>query len=310
MSIFIKLSSILTLCMLTISACRSAVGTLDPNPATTSTQAHLVATSQVSSTQIETATQIPKPPDQAQLLATPEAQKPAAGICGRAEGDLVIVTIYPDVPDPRCVIIAPDQMLKVINSRGESIQVSLGSFEAVLDPGGEYTVNIPFGEYLAPGVHTIKVSPCCGASLWLQEEGSISPEAKLALQALTDFFAHLQAGRYKEASLLYGGTYDIMLDHNPEINPDDHEALFGNACTINGALCLNISTAKLLNQPSPTEFRFAVEFENPDGSIFALGPCCSDRYPNRQNPKVFIYTVKLDASGKFVVLEMPVYLPW
>jgi hypothetical protein len=164
-----KITRFLTICMLALTACRSTVGVVEPSPTATSTKEILDGTIQVSSTQIETATYTPVPPDGPQLLATPEAQEPAAGICGRAEGNLVIVTIYPDVPDPRCVIVDPDQMLKVVNSRDETIQVSLGRFEAVLDPGGDFSVCHPFGEYLAPGVHMIKVSPCCGASLWLQE---------------------------------------------------------------------------------------------------------------------------------------------
>jgi hypothetical protein len=102
-------------------------------------------------------------------LATPAAQQPAAGICGHMEGELAVVTIYPDIPDPRCQIVSVDQKLKVVNRRLETLEVSLASLEAVIEPGGERTFQVPFGEILAPGVHYLQVLPCCSAALWLQE---------------------------------------------------------------------------------------------------------------------------------------------
>jgi hypothetical protein len=109
-------------------------------------------------------------PTQSPNLATPISLEPAAGICGSFEGKWVVITIYPDIPDPRCAIIAPDQMLKVVNSRQETLRVSIGTMEAMIEPGDEHTFDIPFGQYLAPGVHRIGVDPCCGAELWLQAD--------------------------------------------------------------------------------------------------------------------------------------------
>lgn len=292
-----QISCALILYTLLIAACRSVEVNIQPTFTTTSTQLSPNIT-QTASSKISV-----------QPLATPISQQPAAGICGRAEADIVVVTINPDVPDPRCVIIAPDQILKVVNNRAEVIQVSLGVFEAEIQPGEDIVAELPFGDYLAPGVHVIDVSPCCGASLWLQVEDSLVPDAELALQTLYDFFNHLQAGRYAEASFLYGGTYNVMRDHNPQVDPDDFTMLFHNACTINGAMCLKIRSAKLWLKPSATEFRFTVEFENPDGSLFVLGPCCGDTNPTQPQQKEFIYTVKYDDAGKYVVMEMPVYLP-
>ncbi len=286
-----------TVLILTLAACSSIEETLQPT---------LTNTSFLASPNVIQEESSPIPP---QPLATPVSQQPAAGICGRAEGDIVVITINPDVPDPRCVIIAPDQILKVVNNRDEDIQVSLGVFNASIPKGEDSVAELPFGDFLAPGVHVIEVSPCCGASLWLQEEDSFTPNAELALQALNDFFNKLQAGRYAEAVLIYGGEYNVLRDQNPEIDPDDYAALFHNACTINGAMCLNIRSAELWIKPSPAEFRFTVEFENQDGSLFILGPCCGDTNPNQPHQKEFIYTVKLDDSGRYVVMELPVYLP-
>ena len=94
----------------------------------------------------------PTPQDTPRLLATPYSDQPAAGICASPEGALVTITIYPDIPDPRCAIVRPDQRLQVVNSTQADLQVSLGDFTATL----------------APGVHQVQVLPCCGPELWLQ----------------------------------------------------------------------------------------------------------------------------------------------
>jgi hypothetical protein len=142
-----------------LAACRSIEG--EP-------QNHLASPSPIPSANPEATTQTNVAPSQVPDLATPVASQPAAGICGGFEGALVVITIYPDIPDPRCTIITPDQILKVVNSREETLQVSIANFEATIEPGGERIFNLPFGQYLAPGVHNVEVLPCCGAALWLQ----------------------------------------------------------------------------------------------------------------------------------------------
>jgi len=105
---------------------------------------------------------------QAQSLATPYAMQPAAGICASFEGEIVEVTLNTDMPDPRCSKVRPDQKLRVINHTQNKLEVSIGSFTASLEPGAETVFDTPFGEYLAPGVHQLMVSPCCGAEIWLE----------------------------------------------------------------------------------------------------------------------------------------------
>lgn len=100
-------------------------------------------------------------------LATPYAQSPAAGICAQFEGVWVTVTINPDISDPRCAAIRPDQMLEVVNRREETLTVKIGYMEVELAPGESHKYEAAFGDYLAPGVHVIDVQPCCGAELVL-----------------------------------------------------------------------------------------------------------------------------------------------
>jgi type 1 fimbria pilin len=108
------------------------------------------------------ATAIPQP------LATPYALQPAAGICASFEGEMVTINLNIDISDPRCSKVTADQKLTVINQTLSTLQVSIGSFNSNLLPGGTYTVDVPFGDYLEEGVHQLQVSPCCSAELWLE----------------------------------------------------------------------------------------------------------------------------------------------
>ncbi|HSR48855.1 MAG TPA: hypothetical protein VLL77_12810 [Anaerolineales bacterium] len=111
-----------------------------------------------------TATSVPGP-----VRATPYAAQPAAGLCGEAAGDEVVMTLEPGLPDPRCVTVTAAQHLRVVNRTGGAVTVALGSFRAELDPEVEHVFAVPFGEYLLPGVHALQVDPCCGGELWLQQ---------------------------------------------------------------------------------------------------------------------------------------------
>jgi hypothetical protein len=141
------------------------------------------------------------------------------------------------------------------------------------------------------------------------ENDKFLPEVESAQQTLISFFSYLHDGEYKQASALYGGMYHSLRDLNPRIDPDDHSALFKNVCTVNGAQCLEVLQATLLEQPSPSEFRFIVQFSNEDGSLYSRGPCCGEDSPNNIAQTEFIYTVRLACTGNYQVLELPVFGP-
>ena len=149
----------------------------------------------------------------------------------------------------------------------------------------------------------------CISSYYISHESSIEKDVQSAREALIKFFSDLHAGEYERAVYIYGGEYSIMIDHNPELDPEDHAGLLRNACTINGAQCLEVRRATFLDQPSPTEFRFAVEFSNDDGSLFTLGPCCEDSFSEGSHQTEFIYTSGLECTNEYRVMEPPVYLP-
>ena len=101
-------------------------------------------------------------------LATPSSMEPAAGICGGAEGSVVTIALHPDVPDPRCAVVRPEQVLEILNDRDASRQVSLGPFQFEVPAGSTVRLDRAFGSYLAPGIHLVQVQPCCGPELWLK----------------------------------------------------------------------------------------------------------------------------------------------
>jgi hypothetical protein len=143
-------------------------------------------------------------------------------------------------------------------------------------------------------------------TVWLQFTSRIvidvDPSPHLfAQEALLTYFSQLNEQNYAEAANFYGGSYDLLRDWNPTVDPNDYAALFGKGCTINGLVCLQVLNFAE-EQVSPDEFKFTVEFMNEDGSLFVSGPETS---PQSQ----FTFTVLKDEDGKFLVQDLPVYAP-
>jgi hypothetical protein len=130
-----------------------------------------------------------------------------------------------------------------------------------------------------------------------------------AFNVLNEFLQSLYRGEYDKAAQLYAGTYETMRDHNPSMNPDDHVALLRNACTLNGAQCLQVKSAALDRKVSDTEFIFRVEFLNGDGTLFVLGPCCGGNATDFPPQSVFYLTVMKTDKDNYVVMDMPPYAP-
>lgn len=130
-----------------------------------------------------------------------------------------------------------------------------------------------------------------------------------AEQALLDFLEELNAGNYKAAAELYGGGYEIMIEHNPDLDPNNHAALIQNACTINGAQCLKVESVALDHKAAVNGYNFLVEFQNEDGTLFVLGPCCGGNETDTPPRSSFTFTVVKDDKGQFLVMDMPPYRP-
>jgi hypothetical protein len=100
-------------------------------------------------------------------LKPPDSDQPTAGICDPASGDVVTVNISADVPSPRCVKVAGQQRLQVVNATDATVQVQLAQFNAQLQPGQAQFFDASFESYLAPGVHWLRVTGGNGPEIWL-----------------------------------------------------------------------------------------------------------------------------------------------
>jgi hypothetical protein len=108
-------------------------------------------------------------------LVPADAAAPAAGGCGGATRPTVLITLSPDVPQPRCVRVLGGQRLEVANPTAKSLTVSLGTQSVTVAPGGSATLEKPFGADLANGVHRVKVDNLyagSGPEVWLQDAAS------------------------------------------------------------------------------------------------------------------------------------------
>ncbi len=129
-----------------------------------------------------------------------------------------------------------------------------------------------------------------------------------AHDALVDFLSLLHAGNYGDAVPLYGGEYAQLQVFNPEIDPADHVALWTWAGDHQLLQCLEVRSAtfeKLVGD----SYIFQVEFNNPDGSLFVLGPCCGANETEMPPMSQFEYTVSRNVEHRYVVMNTPPYVP-
>lgn len=131
---------------------------------------------------------------------------------------------------------------------------------------------------------------------------------KKASQVLTLFFRELSNGNYAEATALYGGSYEVLANMNPDLDKDDHAALWNNGCQINGFQCLTIRTISFNQQSESGEYIFTVEFKDHTGELFIQEACCGEN-PTEPPQFQFEYRVVQAENGKMQVLDLPVYVP-
>jgi len=148
---------------------------------------------------------------------------------------------------------------------------------------------------------------CLPAAAAAEAAGEGLLDEAAALQALVTFFERLHTGDYAAAADLYGGSYKVMLEHNPQLDPTDHAGLLEAACTVNGAQCLAVAAVKTLGIEREGEFSLEVQFAEEDGSLFTLGLCCGSPASKRQSE--FTFHVRKTSEYLFQVMDPPVYGP-
>lgn len=150
------------------------------------------------------------------------------------------------------------------------------------------------------------VLAACTSPPAISEPSEIEP----ARQTLIDFFSLLSTGEYAEAVERHAYDtefYDTARQNNPDVDPEDRSALLEAACTYQYR-CMEILQVVSSEQVSGTEFVFVVEFANPDGTLFVLGPCCGADETEMPPVAQFEYTVE-KVDGVLLVHGSPVYVP-
>jgi hypothetical protein len=166
-----------------------------------------------------------------------------------------------------------------------------------------------FGSIVKTGFVTIILLTSCITKSIEQASTAEHTVEQSAQQALLSFLEDMHTGSYTKAMKQYGGSYETLIENNTNIQPNNHAALLENACTINGYQCLEVKTVMLEKNISPTEFTFAVEFLNEDGSLFMRGPCCGGNETDFPAQSSFTFTVIRDDEGNFLVMDLPPYVP-
>jgi hypothetical protein len=161
----------------------------------------------------------------------------------------------------------------------------------------------------APGRPIVVWLECLGSEMQDASNRSAN-DAELAQGVLIEFFKYLNDGDYLSASSLYGGSYEVLAEYNPELDLEYSAALLRNACTINGFQCLQVQSVTLQQGGAHTgEYRFVVEFLAPDGGRFILDPCCGSTETDMAPRSQFEFTVVHIGEGTYQVQDLPIYAP-
>lgn len=155
---------------------------------------------------------------------------------------------------------------------------------------------------------TLLVSAGCGVQPAVSTPTSMPSTASEAQEMLINFFDLLNSKQYAEANALYGGDYGQLRVFSTEVDPEDHAKLWSNACGLAGLQCLKVRSASFKALQGET-YIFEVEFSNPDGSLFVRGPCCGANETEMPPVSQFEYRVARNADGKFLVMDLPPYVP-
>ena len=154
----------------------------------------------------------------------------------------------------------------------------------------------------------VLLAGCTPSPVITEQPTTLPSPADEARQTLTGFFELLNAKKYAEADSLYGGSYEQLQIFQADADPSDHAALWAGSCENSGLQCLKVRSAVFKLLQGDTHI-FQVEFSNPDGILFVLGPCCGADETEMPSVSQFEYRVARNADEKFTVLDLPPYTP-
>jgi hypothetical protein len=130
-----------------------------------------------------------------------------------------------------------------------------------------------------------------------------------AQSTLLEFLNNLHNGKYEQVARVYGGSYQTMIDQNPDIGPDDRSTLLRNACALNGMQCLRAKIIGVEEEIPNEKYEFVVEFLRQDGTPFTQRPCCGEDEGSFPHQSIFLFTVLKVDQNEFTVMNLPPYAP-
>ncbi len=130
-----------------------------------------------------------------------------------------------------------------------------------------------------------------------------------AAQAVKNFFQALHLAEYDTAVELYGGSYTILENYNPDLDPENRSRLWQRACQQNGFVCLPIKEIVRIESKSTDELEVTATFQDKNGNLFVRSDCCAGSDAKNAQQTVFTFQVAENKQGDCQVLDLPVYQP-
>ena len=130
-----------------------------------------------------------------------------------------------------------------------------------------------------------------------------------AEEVLTEFYQLLNDGKYDQAAILYGGSYEMLQGYNPDLDNEDYAGLLKAGCELNGLMCLKVLEVLSSQTSDEDEFIFEIALANPDGSQFVLGPCCGATEEEMPPQSSFVVRVVCQEDVPCLVIDLPPYVP-
>jgi hypothetical protein len=186
----------------------------------------------------------------------------------------------------------------VKGSRGAAVYEQRGR------KGGDYAIRgFLYGYKTADGKKALPMLQAIRAS-FKAKPAPANQELERARNVLVRYFKLLHDGYYDEAVQLYGGSYDVLAEWNPDVPANHYGQLLAAACDTE-LRCLEVRRVVRATAASASQFEFVVEFSNPDGTLFERAACCGAKGPPSSQ---FTYSVK-QRNGEMRVDGLPVYVP-
>ena len=139
---------------------------------------------------------------------------------------------------------------------------------------------------------------------------AIPPDESSQVDVILErFFDALHEGDYQAAVDLYGGSYEILIEMNPDLEPGAHLALLERACKTNGFQCLRVGEVLAVDETSQGVFDLTVTFLTAAGETFQRGPCCGAGAGDEPPHTDFTFRVAREGTGQYMVLDLPPYAP-